>query len=48
MINNYNEFKAFLEKLKAQKIKPTLLLHSCCGPCSSHVLMLLNHYYLFL
>ena len=26
-----------LEMLRKNKIKPSLLLHSCCGPCSSYV-----------
>lgn len=45
MVNNYNEFKDFLNSIKNQEVKPTLLLHSCCGPCSSHVLMLLASYF---
>lgn len=26
-------------------IKPRLLLHSCCAPCSSHVILLLSNYF---
>lgn len=44
-MNEYLEFKEQLEKLKLNNKKPTLLLHSCCGPCSSYVLMLLNEYF---
>ncbi len=42
MITNYKDFKAFLETIKD---KPKLLLHSCCGPCSSYTLELLNKYF---
>ena len=45
MINNYKEFKKFLNDIHKNKKKPTLLIHSCCGPCSSHVLSLLNQYF---
>jgi len=30
---------------KNEDFIPSLLLHSCCGPCSSHVIMLLNKYF---
>lgn len=39
---NYNDFMSFLESLDK---KPRLLLHSCCGPCSSSVLELLCKYF---
>ena len=42
MINNYKEFKAFLEKLDS---RPKLLLHSCCAPCSSYVITFLDKYF---
>lgn len=42
MISNYKEFKLFLKTIEN---RPKLLLHSCCGPCSSHVLELLNNYF---
>ena len=32
-----------IEKLKGKR--PTLLLHSCCGPCSSYVLEYLTRYF---
>jgi len=41
----YEEFKLKLKSLKENAIRPTLLLHSCCGPCSAHVLMLLHDYF---
>lgn len=42
MFDNYKEFKAFLLSLKDH---PKLLLHSCCAPCSSHVISLLKDYF---
>jgi predicted adenine nucleotide alpha hydrolase (AANH) superfamily ATPase len=44
-MNEYLEFKKLLENIKSTGSKPTLLLHSCCGPCSSYVLKLLNDYF---
>ena len=44
-MNKYDEFKLFLSTLKEKNKKPTLLLHSCCGPCSTHVLNLLEPYF---
>lgn len=42
MDNEYIELKNMIEELKNKDKKPTLLLHSCCGPCSSHVLFMLK------
>lgn len=42
MIANYNDFKTFLNNLN---YRPKLLLHACCAPCSSHVLLLLKDYF---
>ena len=42
MIRNYKEFKEFLSSLKD---KPKLLLHACCGPCSTHTIALLNEFF---
>lgn len=42
MIENYKDFKAFLNTLTT---RPKLLLHSCCGPCSSYTLELLTKYF---
>lgn len=42
MINNYKDFKEFLGNLET---KPKLLLHACCGPCSTHTINLLNKYF---
>lgn len=41
-MNNYHEFEEYLKNLKT---KPKLLLHSCCGPCSTSVLELLTKYF---
>ena len=43
--HEYEEFKKELANLATTNSKPTLLLHSCCGPCSSHVLNLLSQYF---
>lgn len=42
MINNYKDFKEFIKGLED---KPKLLLHACCGPCSTHTIQLLNSYF---
>lgn len=42
MIDNYKDFLNFLNSLTT---KPKLLLHSCCAPCSSHVILLLSKYF---
>jgi len=35
-----------LEKIHERRDTPSLLLHACCGPCSSYVLEYLSKYYL--
>ena len=43
MKENYNlKFEEIINKLE---YKPKLLLHSCCAPCSSHVITLLKDYF---
>lgn len=42
MVSSYLKLKKFLQELKD---KPTLLLHSCCAPCSTHVITLLKDYF---
>lgn len=42
MLNSYKELKEFLNKLDK---KYTLLIHSCCAPCSSHVIKFLKDYF---
>ncbi len=34
-----------LKLIQQQNLKPTLLLHACCAPCSSYVLEYLNKYF---
>ena len=42
-INYQKELDKILDKIK--DTKPTLLLHSCCAPCSSYVLEYLSQYF---
>ena len=45
MKENYQkQLDALLSVLPPEK-KPRLLLHSCCGPCSSYVLEYLTQYF---
>ena len=47
-MNYQKELEAVLEKLPNKKLpnkKQTLLLHSCCAPCSSYVLEYLSSYF---
>lgn len=41
----YDEFKEKLKEISHAEIKPRLLLHSCCGPCSTYVIKLLQPYF---
>src|SRR5690554_1716836 len=41
IIDSYPLFKEFISQPRDKK--PTLLLHSCCAPCSSYVLELLKN-----
>lgn len=46
MKRNYQkEMEREIEKQKRQERVPTLLLHSCCAPCSSYVLEYLSRYF---
>lgn len=45
LVNTKEEFNYKLEEIKITKQKPKLLIHSCCGPCSSYCLELLNKYF---
>ena len=42
MLKSYKEFIEYLNKLE---YKPSLLLHSCCAPCSSHTILLLKKHF---
>lgn len=44
MINSYNEFKEFLLSIDKAN-KPSLLLHTCCAPCSTHTIKVLYPYF---
>ena len=47
-VNRINYQKALdkvIESLSQQEKVPTLLLHSCCAPCSSYVLEYLSNYF---
>ena len=41
-INYQIEMEKEISRIKAANLRPRLLLHSCCAPCSSHVLELLD------
>ena len=42
LISNYKDFISFCKSLDK---RPRLLLHSCCGPCSSWTMKLLSEYF---
>ena len=43
---NYNKFMEYIiEEIKTEGNTPSVLLHSCCAPCSSHVIDLLTNYF---
>ena len=44
-INYQLELDKVIDEIEKQKSIPTLLLHSCCGPCSSYVLEYLSNYF---
>lgn len=47
-MNNINYQKILdkeLEKIQSSNTTPTLLLHSCCAPCSSYVIEYLSKYF---
>lgn len=44
-INYQKELEKIITSNQERKIKPTLLLHACCAPCSSYVLEYLNFYF---
>lgn len=44
-INYQLELDKTLAKITAENKRPTLLLHSCCAPCSSYVLEYLTKYF---
>lgn len=42
MENWYGLFEEEIKKIRESGVKPRLLLHACCAPCSSHVLTVLR------
>jgi predicted adenine nucleotide alpha hydrolase (AANH) superfamily ATPase len=44
-INYQKELDSLIENLVKENKTPTLLLHSCCAPCSSYVLEYLSRYF---
>ena len=43
--NFQKELDILIEKNRAEGVVPTLLLHSCCAPCSSYVLEYLSEFF---
>lgn len=43
--NYQKELDEIIESLAASVARPSLLLHACCGPCSSYVLEYLSKYF---
>ena len=44
-INYQKELDRLITDLQKEEKVPTLLLHSCCAPCSSYVLEYLSRYF---
>ncbi len=44
-MNYSNETQKVIEKIKETQLKPSLLLHACCAPCSSYVIEYLSKYF---
>ncbi|MFV0364434.1 MAG: epoxyqueuosine reductase QueH [Suipraeoptans sp.] len=44
-MNYQKELNKLLEEIKQSEYVPSLLLHSCCAPCSSYVLEYLSDYF---
>ena len=44
-MNYQKELDKLIVKLEKEERVPTLLLHSCCAPCSSYVLEYLSEYF---
>ncbi len=45
MMNFQKELEKTIEYIQKENKVPTLLLHSCCAPCSSYVLEYLSNYF---
>lgn len=44
-MNYQKELDKLIERLEKQEKVPSLLLHSCCAPCSSYVIEYLSNYF---
>ena len=44
-INYQTKLDAIISDLAARNLRPSLLLHSCCGPCSSYVVTYLKTWF---
>ncbi len=44
-INYHKELLNIIEQNKKEGVVPSLLLHSCCAPCSSYCIELLSNYF---
>lgn len=44
-VNYQVELESIIKEISKDREKPKLLIHSCCGPCSSYVLDYLNNYF---
>ena len=44
-MNYQKELDHIIERLVEQQLRPKLLIHSCCAPCSSYVLEYLSQYF---
>ena len=45
VFTNYQKFLKQIEEVKTLDHKPSLLLHSCCAPCSCYPLLVLKDYF---
>ncbi len=43
--NYQKELEKIIDGISAENVKPSLLLHSCCAPCSSYCLEYLNRFF---
>ena len=44
-VSNYQKSLQILDNISKSKVKPSLLLHVCCGPCASYPLTMLCKYF---
>ena len=44
-VNYQKELEKLLKQLGEEKRVPSLMIHSCCAPCSSYVLEYLSEYF---